>query len=88
VIDAKHGVAAFVTREQIDHKNGRGFLGQPDRQFQQVLYAIKAGDSSCRRISEEHAYEAQGGNRFIKISELRVKEITFHTQDGEQKMAI
>lgn len=86
-IDAKHGRAFFVTREQIDHKNCRGSGAEPDKQIRFELHFIKHGDEKGRILAEEHEYESQG-NHFITVSEVSATEISYHTQDGEKKLSI
>ncbi len=74
VIHAGEGVGAFVTEEQIDHR-------QDDRQIRFELYVLMNG-SEIRCILEDHGHEKREGSHVISIVDLTSDKVTVNTLDG------
>lgn len=82
VLDAKHGIGAFVTKEQIDHREGG------NRQTRFELLIMKAADDKSRQIFEDHGYEKTEGARAISIISLAPDCIQVGTHGGPKSINI
>jgi hypothetical protein len=82
VLDIEHGVGAFVTKEQIDHRTGG------NRQTRFELLIMKVGDEKSKRMWEDHGYEKTEGARAISITSLNPDQIQVATHDGPKTIKI
>ncbi len=76
VIDAVHGIGAFVSKEQIDHRAGG------ERQTRFELFIMRVGDIQSKRVWEDHGYEKSEGARAISITSLNPHRIQIATHGG------
>ena len=74
------GIAAFLTEEQIDHREGG------DRQMRRELFVLTFGKEKAELKAEEHGYDTEGVS--LAILDLELKEVVVNTRNGKKTIKL
>lgn len=81
VVEARLGLAAFVTAEQIDHL-------VDDPQMRYAVWLVKVGEET-RMIFEDHAYQRrERRSATVTIVELQEDSVVLSTDEGQRVVKI